>query len=39
MNSAVGQQLVSGQAVDQDDRLPLFSLAPIKLVRYWSRKQ
>lgn len=39
MNSAVGQQLVSGQAVGQDDRLPLFSLAPIKLVRYWSRKQ
>ena len=39
MNSAAVQQLVSGQAVGRDDRLSLFSLTPIRLVRYWSSQQ
>ena len=39
MNAAAAEQLVSGQAVDRGDRLPLFSLTPIRLVRYWSPKQ
>jgi len=39
MKSAATQQLVPGQAGGRDDRLPLFSLTPIRLVRYWSSQQ
>jgi hypothetical protein len=39
MRSAAAQQLVSGQAAGRANRLPLFSLTPIRLLRYWSPRQ
>lgn len=39
MNFAPARQRASAQAVGRGDRLPLFSLTPVRLVRYWSPRQ
>lgn len=39
MNFAAARQLVSGEATGRANRLPLFALTPVRLVRYWSPRQ